>query len=378
MESTVQNQPPEREPLPPVDTWDETLIHHNPDLDVLLTSCGVSLEELPYGQAVTGTAGVTCGPCLRALASQAEAETPEPVERRTVSLEVLTDELRATANAAIAAEFRKYDREPELLPPESRAAVVVRRDGQLHDVTDVDTDVPQRNGAEALAWLMHQALGRANNLDAELLMPPPDVLAALEGRDATPVGSEPTRENYVAGLRALAGLIESTPDLPVPKYRLNVSAALDLDGVEQAAAALGVEMVTETAGDNVHYRVERKFGPVDFALAHVAFGAAKDLTPGQGEVAGPVEGAGPATAPPEPEQAWWFTFGWGQEHANHYVVFWGTYDSARDEMMARFGNRWAHQYATPEAAGVDEYKLVRLPESQWPPRRETAPEPVEG
>ena len=48
------------------------------------------------------------------------------------------------------------------------------------------------------------------------------------------------------------------------------------------------------------------------------------------------------------EQDWIFTFGCGQEHAGHYVKIFGTFDSARDEMIKRFGDRWCWQYSAKE------------------------------
>ena len=43
---------------------------------------------------------------------------------------------------------------------------------------------------------------------------------------------------------------------------------------------------------------------------------------------------------------WWiFTFGYGQKHAGHYVRIWGTYESAREMMMDKYGAEWAFQYS---------------------------------
>ncbi|MEU4399738.1 hypothetical protein [Micromonospora orduensis] len=66
------------------------------------------------------------------------------------------------------------------------------------------------------------------------------------------------------------------------------------------------------------------------------------------------------------EQDWYFTFGSGQEHDGKYVVIHGTYDSARDEMLEHFGNRWSFQYPSADSAGVAEFSMVELPRAEWP------------
>lgn len=57
---------------------------------------------------------------------------------------------------------------------------------------------------------------------------------------------------------------------------------------------------------------------------------------------------------------WYFTFGCGQEHAGYYCIFHGTYSSARDKMVAKYGLKWSMQYGSAEMAGVDRwgYKLL--------------------
>lgn len=39
-----------------------------------------------------------------------------------------------------------------------------------------------------------------------------------------------------------------------------------------------------------------------------------------------------------------FTFGYGQEHAGHYVRLYGTYSETRQKMFEMFGDKWAFQY----------------------------------
>lgn len=54
-------------------------------------------------------------------------------------------------------------------------------------------------------------------------------------------------------------------------------------------------------------------------------------------------------APSKIEEQWWvFTFGSGQQHAGHYVKFYGTYSSARHKMVDKFGLEWAFQYSEEE------------------------------
>ena len=48
------------------------------------------------------------------------------------------------------------------------------------------------------------------------------------------------------------------------------------------------------------------------------------------------------------EQNWIFTFGCGQRHAGHYVKIFGTFNSARDEMIRRYGTEWCFQYTEEE------------------------------
>lgn len=62
----------------------------------------------------------------------------------------------------------------------------------------------------------------------------------------------------------------------------------------------------------------------------------------------------------EAPQDWYFTFGCAHQHPNGYVKIRGTFGSAREEMMNRFGRIWAFQYDSPEHAGVDEYNLYEV------------------
>jgi len=119
------------------------------------------------------------------------------------------------------------------------------------------------------------------------------------------VTADPTREDYIAALRAIADFFEATPDLPMPKYTASLSGSLGLvegggvAAIEQAAAAMGVPSETLVSGENIHHRAERTFGPIELGWSFVEFGAAKSI-PGEGEeVAGPAVGSGSATASAE-------------------------------------------------------------------------------
>ena len=48
------------------------------------------------------------------------------------------------------------------------------------------------------------------------------------------------------------------------------------------------------------------------------------------------------------KQLWRFTFGSGQQHAQHFVKIYGTFDSARAEMFAKYGAEWCWQYSEKE------------------------------
>lgn len=45
---------------------------------------------------------------------------------------------------------------------------------------------------------------------------------------------------------------------------------------------------------------------------------------------------------------WIFTFGSGQEHEGKYVRIKGTYMSARQKMVEKYGTHWAFQYSEEE------------------------------
>lgn len=114
---------------------------------------------------------------------------PEP-ERRTVSLEVLTDELRAAEHAARLAEAADTYTQPEPLPADARVAIVLRTNGEFGRVAETDWDWRSRPAPERLKFMLGQAVFYAGT-GADLLMPTPDVLAALDGRPTAGFWSAP-------------------------------------------------------------------------------------------------------------------------------------------------------------------------------------------
>lgn len=67
------------------------------------------------------------------------------------------------------------------------------------------------------------------------------------------------------------------------------------------------------------------------------------------------------------DNEWIFTFGCGQEHEGCCVRIKGTYGEARQEMVNRFGMKWAFQYSAKE---WDEWK--KDPNRAWYMEREIA------
>jgi hypothetical protein len=135
---------------------------------------------------------------------------PPPAEHRTVSLEVLTDDLRWAENArrrddAFEASKLRVDGELEkadLLPAAARVGIVLRLDGEAVSVPETDAMwlAGFRQPPDVLEALLRQARHYADDHDgAELLMPTPDVLAALAGQ---PVGG------FTATVQSRWGLVQ--------------------------------------------------------------------------------------------------------------------------------------------------------------------------
>ncbi len=63
----------------------------------------------------------------------------------------------------------------------------------------------------------------------------------------------------------------------------------------------------------------------------------------------------------EKKQDWYFTFGCGQNPGlGYYVKIYGTATSAREEMVKRYGQKFAFQYGSADEAGVDKYNLKEV------------------
>lgn len=67
------------------------------------------------------------------------------------------------------------------------------------------------------------------------------------------------------------------------------------------------------------------------------------------------------------ETEWIFTFGYDHFHpltgaplARCFIRIRGTRESARAEMLRRFGTRWAYQYVDEAEAGVEKWKLREI------------------
>jgi hypothetical protein len=71
--------------------------------------------------------------------------------------------------------------------------------------------------------------------------------------------------------------------------------------------------------------------------------------------------------PTDAVRDWIFTFGFGHVHPesgeslrNRFVRIRGTFSEARDEMVRRFGKKWAFQYKSEQDAGVGTYALTEV------------------
>lgn len=69
--------------------------------------------------------------------------------------------------------------------------------------------------------------------------------------------------------------------------------------------------------------------------------------------------------PHDPDHEWIFTFGLGLfNNPARFIKVRGTYEGARAEVCRRFGTKWAFQYATEEAAGVQTWSLEEITDEQ--------------
>lgn len=132
-------------------------------------------------------AEVTCAGC-----GEVAAPAPVEAERRTVSLEVLTAEML---------RFVPPGTYTELLVA-TTVGIVLRVSGEPVAVPETDVDWPRehRQPADVLAQMLQQARFYASDAgDGELLMPTPDVLAALSGSTGATfwTGPVPTRADAI-------------------------------------------------------------------------------------------------------------------------------------------------------------------------------------
>lgn len=199
MDHTLPNDPAEREAKP------APVVHYDLDRIDQLAACGYDLDVQGPDSWSANPALVTCPACAATLVdgqlppaeSMADlappiGPVPPPTEQRTVGLEVLTDELVAAENArrAEAAVDAGLPRQGvDWVPDAARVGIVLRLDGEpvLVPETDALWVAGFRQPPDVLEALLRQARFYADDHDgAELLMPTPDVLAALAGQ---PVGS---------------------------------------------------------------------------------------------------------------------------------------------------------------------------------------------
>lgn len=209
---------------------DEQLVEDDEDDDLVpAPGCGHPMPP-----------GVDC--CVSTHATP--EPTPEP-ERRTVSLEVLTDELREHAVHLAVTDHARA----ELLA--ARVALVLRVNG--HPVAVPDTEVPWTIGTpgepvKALRGLLSEMISGANRLEREgggkvdLLMPAPDVLAALDGRPDAQLLTAPV---WVLAMDVTPGmllapevdleqqLVTARPSCTRPDCVYGSCAVIVVDGSEQ-------------------------------------------------------------------------------------------------------------------------------------------------
>ncbi len=166
-DQTVSPSAAEREP----DNVTPERIHFDAGRLDQHAACGYDLDRNGPEGWTTDRAQVTCAECAGKLVDEQLAEP----ERRTVSLEVLTAELL---------RFVSPHTYTELLVA-TTVGIVLRVSGEPVAVPETDVDWPRehRQPADVLAQMLQQARFYASDAgDAELLMPTPDVLAALDDR----------------------------------------------------------------------------------------------------------------------------------------------------------------------------------------------------
>lgn len=74
----------------------------------------------------------------------------------------------------------------------------------------------------------------------------------------------------------------------------------------------------------------------------------------------PIERSNNTLSTVNKSREWIFTFGSDHKHPGGYVKIYGEYAGAREEMFRLYGNKWAFQYESMEAAGVERFKLYEV------------------
>lgn len=145
--------------------------------------CCVSTQapaEVPVCLAASRHGGI-CGQPAPCDGSRHVEPAPVVDERRTVSLETLTPALLAEEEQRRRVEAREQGVSFEPIPAKAKVVVVARINGLLGGVWDTDADW-MATRADLLVAMLRSASDLAADGEAELLMPTPDVLAALDGR----------------------------------------------------------------------------------------------------------------------------------------------------------------------------------------------------
>ena len=63
----------------------------------------------------------------------------------------------------------------------------------------------------------------------------------------------------------------------------------------------------------------------------------------------------------EPKEDWYFTFGVNTDKANKFYKSHGTYDEAREDMVNKFGQKWAFQYNEKEfLPQIERFNLTEI------------------
>ncbi len=61
-------------------------------------------------------------------------------------------------------------------------------------------------------------------------------------------------------------------------------------------------------------------------------------------------------------ETWYFTFGFSHAFPRGYMKITGTFHTARNKMIEKFGTKWSMQYSEEQFAGqVEKYGLHEVP-----------------